>query len=100
MQLCTISGERRRIFHAWLANCRALLTAASGPRRPNAARALCKESYIDEPTSAETRAPQLFLWSLPKTARLVARQDRHALAWPLPSVCARKGASAGGDRAD
>ncbi|MDQ3483656.1 MAG: hypothetical protein M3448_09675, partial [Pseudomonadota bacterium] len=43
-------------------------TAVSGPRRPNAARALCEESLFGEQTCGATRAPFIFFRSLPEAA--------------------------------
>ena len=40
----------------------AALRSAGGPRRPNAARALCKESYIDEYPAIRAPRAALFLF--------------------------------------
>src|SRR5689334_23476595 len=72
------------------------LTTGSGPRRPNAARALWKESYIDRncrsgrdvasrKTHYKTQAPLFLVGPVRQAARLDAAIARHERAWPIAS---------------
>ena len=76
--------------------------AAGGPRRPNAARALCEESLTVTESPSRTRGPRVPI-SLPVPApsrRAGPRQARHRLARPLAPLEARQGAARACDRPD
>src|SRR3954447_25005384 len=72
---------------------------ALGPRRPNAARALCEESELGEPSICASCASPFLVRPLRQAARLEARAALYRRAWPLASRRGRQGAIGRSDRA-